>query len=78
MNPGRAVWPTHLFISTSALRRGEVDASDPAEQVRLARVPLATLDGLLADGTIVDPPLILARAVSAAQGALPPLGSTAR
>ncbi|MEN0102003.1 MAG: NUDIX hydrolase [Curtobacterium sp.] len=78
MNPGRAAWPTHLFISTSPLRCGEVDASDPAEQVRLARVPLAILDGLIADGTIVDPPLIVARAVAAAQGELPPLGSTAR
>jgi ADP-ribose pyrophosphatase len=78
MNPGRAAWPTHLFISTSPLRLGEVDTSDPAEQVRLARVPLATLDGLIADRTIVDPPLIVARAVAAAQGELPPLGATVR
>lgn len=78
MNPGRAAWPTHLFISTSPQRRGEVDTSDPAEQVRLARVPLATLDGLIADGTIVDPPLIVARAAAAAQGELPPLGAAFR
>jgi len=53
-----------------------VDTSDPAEQVRLARIPLATLDGLVADGTIVDPPPIVARAAAAARGELPPLGAT--
>ncbi|GAB3534887.1 hypothetical protein GCM10027403_11670 [Arthrobacter tecti] len=43
MNPGRASWPTHLFISTHALQPGRRDTSDPTEQVRLARLPLAKL-----------------------------------
>jgi len=77
MNPGRASWPTHLFISTSSLRSGSVDASDPAEQVQVARITLAELDGLIADGTIVDPSLIVARAVAAAKGELPSLGPIA-
>ena len=74
MNPGRASWPTHLFISTRGVRAGLADLSDPAEQVRLVRIPLSELDALIAGGTIVDPPLIVARAVAAAQGILPPLG----
>lgn len=74
MNPGRASWPTHLFISTQALTVGRSDRSDPAEQVRVARVPLAELDDLIRRGHIVDPPLIVARAVAAATGDLPPLG----
>lgn len=78
MNPGQASWPTHLFISTSGLQPGTADASDPAEQVRLARITLSELDGLIADGTIVDPPLIVARAVAAAKGELPPLGAILR
>ena len=78
MNPGRASWPTHLFISTTSLRSGTVDESDPAEQVRLARITLVELDGLIADGTIVDPALIVARAVAAAKGELPPLGPIIR
>lgn len=51
--------------------------SDPAEQVKLARIPLAELDELISQGTIVDPPLIVARAAAAAQGELPPLGAIA-
>jgi ADP-ribose pyrophosphatase len=78
MNPGRASWPTHLFISTSGLRSGTVDESDPAEQVRLARITLVELDAMIADGTIVDPALIVARAVAAAKGELPPLGPIIR
>lgn len=78
MNPGRASWPTHIFISTSPLRPGTVDLSDPAEQVQLARLPLAKLDELIANGTIVDPPLIVARAAAAAQGELPPIGKNVR
>ena len=74
MNPGRASWPTHLFISTRGIRPGLADLSDPAEQVRLVRIPLSELDALIATGAIVDPPLIVARAVAAAQGILPPLG----
>ncbi|WP_285035584.1 NUDIX domain-containing protein [Plantibacter sp. ME-Dv--P-095] len=73
MNPGRAAWPTHLFISTSGLRAGHADTSDPGEQVRLVRMPLIELDQLITDGTIVDPPLMVARAAAAARGLLPPL-----
>lgn len=78
MNPGRAAWPTHLFISTQGHRRGDADTTDPAEQVTLARVPLTKLDHLIAQGVIVDPALIVARAVAAAQGELPPIGLVAR
>lgn len=74
MNPGRARWPTHVFVALSEARAGTADASDPFEQVRLARLALAELDRLLATGVIVDPPLIVARAAAAAQGILPPLG----
>lgn len=75
MNPGRASWPTHIFISTDALSAGRTDSSDPAEQVRLARMPLEQLDALICEGGIVDPPLLVARAVAAAKGELPALGS---
>lgn len=74
MNPGRAAWPTHLFISTAGFAWTHPDASDPAEQVRLARMPLAELDALIAQGFVVDPPLIVARALAAATGQLPVLG----
>ena len=73
MNPGRASWPTHLFISTADLKLGRVDTSDPAEQVQLVRVPIRELDDLLRQGVIVDPPLIVARAAAAAQVKLPGL-----
>lgn len=73
MNPGRAAWPTHLFISTSGFAWTRPDASDPAEQVRLARMPLAELDALISQGVIVYAPLIVARALAAATGHLPPL-----
>ena len=76
MNPGRASWPTHLFISTAGFELGRVDTSDPAEQVQLARVPLRELDVLLRQGEIVDPSLIVARAAAAAQGKLPGLQAT--
>lgn len=73
MNPGRASWPTHLFITPGGLRPGHADTSDPAEQVKLARMPLADLDELIRRGRIVDPPLMVARAIAAATGELPPL-----
>lgn len=74
MNPGRASWPTHIFISTGVISEGR-DTSDPAEQVKLARIPLAQLDALIREGEIVDPPLIVARAVAATKGELPALDS---
>lgn len=74
LNPGRAAWPTHLFISTAGFAAGHPDASDPAEQVRLARMPLVELDALITQGLVVDPPLIVARAIAAATGRLPALG----
>lgn len=73
MNPGRASWPTHLFITTGDFKPGCADASDPAEQVKLARIPLTDLDELIRRGEIVDPPLIVARAIAAATGELSPL-----
>jgi ADP-ribose pyrophosphatase len=76
MNPGRAAWPTHLFISTAGFTWARPDASDPAEQVTLARMPLVELDALISQGVIVDPPLVVARALAAATGHLPPLRAT--
>ena len=74
VNPGRAAWPVHVFICTSGTTAGTVDFSDPAERVRLVRMPVAELDALIASGDIIDPTLIIARAAAAAQGALPVLG----
>jgi len=73
MNPGRASWPTHLFLATAGRTAGHADTSDPAEQVRLVRMPLTRLDELIRRGDIVDPPLIVARAIAASTGDLPPL-----
>ncbi|WP_345751976.1 NUDIX hydrolase [Microbacterium rhizophilus] len=75
INPGRTAWPVHLMIATAGVRVGQADLSDPSEQVRLVRVALTELDGLIARGEIVDPALIVARAVGAASGVLPPLGA---
>ena len=73
LNPGRSVWPTHLFF-TRAVRRGRPALDDAAEQVQLTRVPLAELDRLIAEGEILDPALLVARTMTAAKGLLPPLG----
>ncbi|MGN8024996.1 NUDIX domain-containing protein [Microbacterium sp. 22242] len=72
-DPGRNVWSTHLFFATG-VRRGHALLDDPAEQVRLARMPLAELDRLIAEGEILDPSLLIARTMAAAKGLLPPLG----
>lgn len=74
MNPGRHAWPTHLFFAT-AVRRGHAAIDDPAEQVRLVRMPLGELDRLIAAGEILDPALLVARGMGAARGLLPPLGA---
>ncbi|OZB85589.1 NUDIX hydrolase [Microbacterium sp. 13-71-7] len=73
MNPGRSVGKTHLFLATAA-RRGHAVTDDPAEQVRSARMPLAELDRLIAEGEILDPTLLVARTMAAAKGLLPPVG----
>jgi len=73
MNPGRAAWPTHLFLCDAGTATGTIDTSDPAEQVNQARVRLTELDAAIASGEIVDPSLIVARACAAARGLLPPL-----
>jgi 8-oxo-dGTP pyrophosphatase MutT (NUDIX family) len=75
MNPGRSAWATHIFVCTIDAEPGTVDVSDPAEQVRLARVPLRELDRLIADGEIIDPTLLIARTMAAVRGILPPLGA---
>ena len=74
MNPGRSAWPVHLFLSPSGAAPGVADRSDPAEQVRLVRMRLSELDELIANGEIVDPALVVARAIAAATGMLRPLG----
>lgn len=73
-NPGRTAWPVHFF-SRGTLRSGSADTTDPSEQVQLARMGVAELDALIAQGEIVDPSLIIARACAAASGLLPPLGA---
>jgi len=73
VNPGRAAWPVHLFLCDAGAAAGSVDTSDPAEQVRQARIELRELDAAIAGGEIVDPSLIVARACASARGLLPPL-----
>jgi len=74
MNPGRSVWKTHVFLATS-VRRGHAASDDPAEQVHAVRMPLTELDRLIAEGEILDPTLLVARAMAAAKGLLPPVGA---
>jgi len=73
-NPGRSAWAVHVFVATRVRAVHEPDDSDPAEQVRLARLPVAELDRRIRAGEIVDPTLIVARATAAVRGILPPLG----
>lgn len=75
LNPGRAAWPVHLFFCDAGTAEGKVDASDPAEQVQLARMTLGELDAAIGRGEIVDASLLVARASAAARGLLPPLTS---
>ncbi len=71
-NPGRSAWPVHLFTCTSTTV-GTAHVDDPAEQIRLVRMPLARLDALLAAHQIVDSSLLIARAMAAVTGFLPPI-----
>ncbi|WP_043675887.1 NUDIX hydrolase [Clavibacter michiganensis] len=73
VNPGRASWSVHVFACTSPTTAGTADRSDPSEQVRLVRMPVAELDALIAAGGVEDPTLLIARAVAAEQGLLPPV-----
>lgn len=75
VNPGRSAWPVHVFVCTATDASGEVDHSDPAEQVQLVRVPTSELDARIRSGEIVDPTLIVARATAALQADLPPLAA---
>ena len=77
-NPGRSAWAVHVFVATGVRAEHAPDDSDPAEQVRLERVPIAELDRRIGTGEIVDPTLIVARAAAAVRGILPPLGPDAR
>ncbi|MGO1774755.1 MAG: NUDIX hydrolase [Agrococcus casei] len=72
-NPGRASWPVHVFLCANGTTTGTKDVSDPAEQVRSARMTLLELDTAIASGEIMDPTLIVARATAAARGLLPSL-----
>jgi 8-oxo-dGTP pyrophosphatase MutT (NUDIX family) len=74
-NPGRAMWPVHLFLSSAGTAEGIANRSDPSEQVRYVRMTLAELDAAISRAEIVDPSLLIARASAAALGLLPPLGS---
>jgi 8-oxo-dGTP pyrophosphatase MutT (NUDIX family) len=73
VNPGRADWSVHVFACTTPTTAGTADRSDPSEQVRLVRMPVAELDALIAAGGIEDPTLLIARAAAAEQGLLPPV-----
>ncbi|WP_333720452.1 NUDIX domain-containing protein [Clavibacter sp. CT19] len=73
VNPGRASWLVHVFACTTPTTAGTADRSDPSEQVRLVRMPVAELDALIAAGDVVDPTLLIARAAAAEQGLLPPV-----
>lgn len=72
-DPEFRVWPVHLFL-VDAVRSGPGHAAGRAERRRAPRLPLAELDRLLAEGEIVDPALLIARTMAAAQGLLPPIG----
>lgn len=72
-NPGRASWPVHLFLCSEGTTAGKTDRGDPAEQVNTHWLRVDELDSLLNSGRIVDPALIIARAVAASRGILPPL-----
>lgn len=72
-NPGRSVWRVHVFFGTT-VEPGHAKTDDAAEQVRLVRMPIEELDVRIAAGEIVDPTLLIARAMAAAAGVLPPLG----
>ena len=74
VNPGRSAWPVHIFVCDTGTREGKPDRSDPEEEVRLVRLAVTELDSAISRGQIVDPTLIVARAVAAASGLLPPLG----
>lgn len=76
-NPGRVAWPTHLFFC-DAVSSGNALRSDPAEQVHLVGLPLSDLDVLIAGREIVDPTLLVARALAAATGLLPALSAPPR
>lgn len=72
-NPARATWPTHVFFCTEETTAGRANRDDPAEQVSTVWLRVEELDSLLEGGQIVDPTLIIARAVAASRGLLPPL-----
>lgn len=76
VNPGRSAWPVHVFVCDTGTRKGTPDCSDPSEQVQLVRMSIGDLDTAtaIANGKIVDPALIVARAAAASSGHLPPLG----
>ena len=73
-NPGRSAWPVHVFLARS-VTEGRADATDPSEQVRLERIPLAELDARIVAGEVVDPALLIARFMAAVAGELPAVGS---
>ncbi|PPF52424.1 NTP pyrophosphohydrolase [Clavibacter michiganensis] len=75
VNPGRASWLVHVFACTAPTTAGAADRSDPSEEVRLVRMPVAELDALIAAGGVEDPTLLIARAAAAEQGILPPVGA---
>jgi ADP-ribose pyrophosphatase len=73
VNPGRSAWPVHVFACTST-SEGSAHLDDPIEQVRLVSMTVAQLDSLIASGEIVDPTLLIARAMAAVVGFLPRIG----
>jgi 8-oxo-dGTP pyrophosphatase MutT (NUDIX family) len=74
MNPGRSSWPVHVFVCSPGTTPGVPFRADLSEQVHLVRMPVAELDARIGRGEVVDPTLIVARAIAAAHGMLRPLG----
>jgi 8-oxo-dGTP pyrophosphatase MutT (NUDIX family) len=72
VNPGRSAWPVHVF-SCLATTTGTASLDDPSEQVRLVALRVVELDAAIRAGDIVDPTLLVARAMAGATGLLPPL-----
>lgn len=71
-DPGRAAWPVHLYFAR-ATTAGRRRSDDESEQVRLIRLTCRDLDSRVAAGVVVDPSLLIARAMAAVRGWLPPI-----
>lgn len=74
-NPGRAAWAVHLFLA-NGVAPGVGASEDEAEQVRPVRLRIEELDRRIRDGVVVDPSLLVARAMAGVLGHLPALAGS--